>query len=103
MINEFMKETMKTDFPRYKIIQLGATIKEVSTINREVISEKKWFGITIKREYKYNRVVIPFDEFYITYFNRCSGLLQTDRRQMYIAIDEPNKTVYWNYEVLPNK
>lgn len=95
MIYEHMKEAMRRDFPRYKRIQVAATVNEVDVVQRKVTSEMRVFGVILHREFDYEKKTIPLKEFTVAY--RRLYISKLDRKQMYVAVDEPNKTVYWNY------
>jgi hypothetical protein len=102
MVYSHMKTIMKRDFPNYKRIQIGATLTEIEVVQKKLITRYKVFGIKVKSVYSYNKKIIPLVEFTIV-FSLLSGICQRNRNQIYVAVDESNKTVYWNYASLPDK
>jgi hypothetical protein len=101
LIHQHMKQIMKRDFPGYKRIQVAATLNKIEILQKTVISEKRIFGILFNRKFEYEKKTIFLEEFTIAY--NCHYIIKRNRNQMFVAIDESNKTVYWNYMSLPDE
>jgi hypothetical protein len=67
-------------FPKYKKVQVGATIKNVEIKDGEVIK------------------TIPMVNFKKVYNSRY-GIIE-DLHQLYVAVDQLKNTVYWNFELI---
>lgn len=77
----YTKKLIKQAFPKYKRIQVGATLTEV----------------LIERSDSYTKK-IPLVKF--TVVCNSYGLFTTNRHQINVAVDQLTNRVYWNFERL---
>lgn len=92
---KYAKKSIKQAFPKYKRIQVGATLKTVEvTRKRKVV---RFIGLETYDDVVSEHEQIPmikFKKIWLDYF----GLFQKDVHQLYVAVDQTTKTVYWNFE-----
>jgi len=92
---KYAKKSIKQAFPKYKRVQIGATLKTVEvTRKKNVFRDVGWqtyHDIVTVNE------VLPLVEFKKVCMN-VLGLFQEDTHQLYVAVDQKTKTVYWNFE-----
>ncbi|GAB6989606.1 hypothetical protein [Paenibacillus pini] len=96
-----MKKVIRRDFPKYKRIQVGGTITKVDSSIKELIEENKILGITYRRKYKYTNKTFYLNKYRIVYTD--DYFSQVNRHQIFVAVDQNNQKVYWNYTSLPDK
>lgn len=92
---KYAKKSIKQAFPKYKRVQVGATLKTVEvTRKRKVI---RYIGFDT-----YDDVVLVQEHIPIIKFKKICmsvfGLYEKDVHQLYVAVDQKAKTVYWNFE-----
>lgn len=94
----YTKKQIKQAFPGYKKIQVGATIKEVVATRTERVGRQIGFQIFEDKRTIYETLpLIKFKR--VCIHNR---LLYQDQEihQIYVAVDQQKKTVYWNFELI---
>ncbi|MGG1652238.1 hypothetical protein ABHN03_03820 [Paenibacillus sp. NRS-1775] len=77
---KYTKQLIKQSFPKYKRIQVGATLTEV----------------LVERGSGYLK--LPLTKFKTVYTSW--SCFTTDRHQVYVAIDQLTNKMYWNFEQL---
>jgi hypothetical protein len=90
------KYLMKQAFPKYKRIQAGATLKEISIQSKRRVGRS--IGVQTYYHYEYYEERIPMVKFTDVYLKFYS--VKHDIHSIYVAVDQHNKTVYWNYEMI---
>ena len=90
---KYSKTLIKQAFPKYKKVQVGATIKEVILYKRKRVG--RCIGTQIFDSFREEKEVISMKEFVKVY--------NENHHQLYVAVDQRTNTVYWNYEKLPSK
>lgn len=96
----YTKKQIKQAFPGYKKIQVAATIKEI-TVDR-VIRVGRQIGFQLFEDKKITQETLPLIKFkQVCIHNR---LIYQDQEihQIYVAIDQQKKRVYWNFELIKN-
>lgn len=91
---KFSKQLIKQAFPKYKKIQVGATIKEVEIYRKKNIG--RFVGTQLFNSSEAVKEIIPMEKFTKVY-NQIL-LSKTDLHQLYVAVDQRTNTVYWNFE-----
>jgi hypothetical protein len=90
-----MKKEIKQAFPKYRRIQAGATIKLILVKRKRKVHAP--FGLnaySYTEKYEEKLLMVVFKK---VCRSNC-GLYDSDVHQVYVAVDQQNKTVYWNYE-----
>jgi len=94
----YTKKKIKQAFPRYKRVQIGATIKEVSVKRTEMVGRQIGFQFFEGKRIAHELIpMIKFEQ--VCIHNR---ILYQDQEihQIYVAVDQQKKTVYWNFELI---
>jgi hypothetical protein len=90
---KYTKKLIKQSYPKYKRIQAGATLKEIIVRRKRKVG--RCIGINTYYHYEHYEERIPMVKLTEVYFN---WYLRSNEHIIYVAIDQQNKTVYWNFE-----
>lgn len=90
---KYTKKLIKQSYPKYKKVQAGATLKEIIVQRKRKVG--RCIGINTYYHYEYYEERIPM----VKFTEVCTiGYMRSDEHNINVAVDQRNKTVYWNFE-----